>query len=236
MAHLAKEVLKLYREIGWKTYFYTKIRWRLCPIEKIAQYVGVPAKLLELGCGVGMLSNYVHLRDPETQVLGIDLSPTRIACAEATVGNRTGIRFLCKNALELDSQTNFDTVTMTDFLHHLSFEGQKGLLEFLYRQLPRGGRLVILEVIECPAWKRKFADLVDRLLNHGKISHFRSKKEWESFLEEIGFEVEVQLAHRGLPLADAIFVAVKPSDGAQEQNCSRKLWIGGMRKAAYPSV
>lgn len=209
MVYLASQVLKLYRGLGWKTYFYTKIRWRLCPIEKIAQYVPVPAKVLDLGCGVGMLSNYIHLRDPKTQVLGIDLSPTRIACAQATVGNRTGIQFIRKNALELDSHAQFDTVTMTDFLHHLTVQDQKELLEFLFQRLSSGGRLVIQEVIESPAWKHRFADWIDRLLNQGKISNFRTQKEWVKFFEEIGYRVEVHPAHKGLPLADAIFVAIK---------------------------
>lgn len=210
MVSLPRETLKLYHGIGWKIYLYARIRSRLCPIEKIAQHIPLPAKLLDLGCGVGLLSNYIHLRDPQTHVVGIDLCPARISTAQATVGNRTGIQFIQKNALELDSHVQFDTVTMTDFLHHLSFEDQRKLLECLFRRLPSGGRLVIQEVIESPPWKHKFAGWIDRLLNRGKISNFRTQREWRECLESLGYRVEVHAAHQGLPLSDAIFVALKP--------------------------
>ena len=209
MSKLRKKVLALYKGQGLKTWLYTHIRYRLCPFARIAEHVPEDASILDLGCGVGMLSNYLNLRSSKSKVLGVDLNENRIDCAVRTVKRREHIEFQLKNALELNEDFFFDAVTMTDFLHHLSEEGQRELLEFLHGRLPVQGRLVIQDVIEKPRWKLFVADRLDRMLNKGVVSNYRTEQGWKDFLGSLGFQVEVYPAGQGLPLPDAIFVGIK---------------------------
>jgi 2-polyprenyl-3-methyl-5-hydroxy-6-metoxy-1,4-benzoquinol methylase len=206
---LTRKVLDLYRPQGLKAYLYTQIRWRLCPFLTIAKHIPDEARVLEVGCGVGMLSNLLHLRNDTTTVVGVDLNADRIKSASATIGARSGIAFHHGNALAIAAQYPFDTITMTDFLHHLTYEEQEDLLDQLIDKLPENGRLIILDIVETPKWKHAFADRIDRLLNHGQISLFRSRENWIDLLARKGLKVSTETADKRLPLSVMIFNASK---------------------------
>ncbi|MBY0528803.1 MAG: bifunctional 2-polyprenyl-6-hydroxyphenol methylase/3-demethylubiquinol 3-O-methyltransferase UbiG [Rhabdochlamydiaceae bacterium] len=86
-------------------------------LETIAEHVGMNKKVLDLGCGGGLLSNTLALAGHE--VTGIDLSMNSLR--EAQVRDTTqSVTYLCRAAEDLPFENNsFDIVAAMDLLEHV---------------------------------------------------------------------------------------------------------------------
>jgi SAM-dependent methyltransferase len=55
-------------------------------------------RIVEIGCGDGVLSNVLSLLFPNIEIIGIDSDREKIAYARSTIGYRRNIKFICANA------------------------------------------------------------------------------------------------------------------------------------------
>lgn len=191
----------LYDGLKFWERWHVRLRWRLCPFLQIAGHVPKEGKIVDIGCGRGLLANYLALESSSRQVAGIDKQVKRIEAAQASVKGRENIRFYLMDALELQ-QREFDVIVVSDMLHHLTYPQQAKLLEHCYRILPKEGVLLMEDVTPDPKWKWLAHFIIDRTLNCGRRQYFRELVEWKSFLEKLGFKLEHYPAHRGIPLPD----------------------------------
>lgn len=190
MHYMSDSLYKLYSDSTLTERFYARLRWRLCPFYEIERLIPGKANILDIGCGFGLLSNYMALMSEDRKVLGIDLSEKRIAAAKKTIGRRANIDFIIADVKNLDI-ANCDAVVITDFLHHISFKEQERLLENIYSRLKNGGRLILQDVDASRPCRYFFTRALDRALNVGKPLYYRSKKDWQKLLQGVGFNVEV---------------------------------------------
>ena len=206
--HIPQNLLKLYNNNSKKNKIYLKLRWRLCPFYKIINYIPKSGNILDIGCGFGILSNILALESSQRIVKGIDISESRIIESKKTIRERKNIQFLIQDIKDIDYKI-YDTIIMSDFLHHLDNVRQTNILKTIYDKLNKESRLIILDVNKTNSIKYYFANIVDFILN-GKKSNFRSNLEWESVLKDIGFTIEnvVDLS-KGLPLSDFLIIAKK---------------------------
>jgi len=207
---IPREVLELYSGLRWWERLHIRLRWRLCPFVAIAGFVPPAARVADIGCGRGMLANYLALGDPSREVTGIDRQESRLRAALATVGDRPNIRFRAQDARELEGES-LDVAILSDMLHHLDYPDQESLLRSCHRMLRPGGLLLLEDVCEIPRWKFFSHYLIDRTLNKGRGQKFRKLQGWRELLERIGFAVETRPAHQGIPLSDHLFICRKPS-------------------------
>jgi len=202
------ELFSLYSDLGTAVIWYARLRWRVCPFEKIAQHVPLKGTIVDVGCGYGLLSNLLALTSPERDVIGIDLSPRRIRVAQRTVKDRRNIKFLLQDASSLRVE-KCDVFVMSDFLHHLSYRHQEELLAVCCQKLSKNGLLIMEEVDGKPYWKYQFNIIVDGLLNLGERIYFRNSSEYVKLLSRIGFQVSTETAHKGLPFSDILYLCKK---------------------------
>lgn len=99
-------------------------------------------RVLDLGCGPGRLARAL----PTLEYWGVDIDPRYIARARRV---RPHANFLCADVTtaarpEVPSGC-FDLVVALGLLHHLNDSQAKAALEFAYRALAPGGRLVTLD-------------------------------------------------------------------------------------------
>jgi len=180
----------------------------LCPFEEIERYVPKEGRVIDIGCGYGLLANFLVLRSSKRDVTGIDLSVGRISVAQKTTDNRKKIQFKLMDALDLQLG-KYNAVIMSDFLHHIDCETQEELLARLYQKLPPGGLVIIEEVDSRPLWKYWFAIMSDKILNVGERQFFRNHREFQKLLERTGFHVKTKEVNKGIPLSDILFICKK---------------------------
>ncbi len=206
------EIYRLYDGLDPRERWHVKLRWRLCPFLQIAGFIPEAGRIVDIGCGRGMLANYLALTGPGRRVTGIDKQERRIKTAQATIEGRENIEFRFQDARDLQSE-EFDVIIISDMLHHLVYPDQEKLLRHSFEVLPPGGLLLLEDVGRRPAWKWIAHYLIDRSLNCGRKQHFRREEEWSGLLERLGFSVESYPAHKGIPLSDFILRCKKNDQG-----------------------
>ena len=205
---IPSELFGFYSNLGLKAALYARLRWRLCPFEEIERHVPKEGTIIDIGCGYGLLANFLVLRSSKRDVTGIDLSVGRITVAQKTTDNRKKIQFELMDALDLPLG-KYGTVIMSDFLHHIDGEAQEELLARCYQKLPPGGLLIIEEVDNRPLWKYWFAIMSDKILNVGERQFFRNHRDFQKLLQRIGFHVKTKKVDKSLPLSDILFICEK---------------------------
>lgn len=198
---IPRGIYRLYDGLSFWDRWHVRWRWRLCPFLQIAGFIPEEGRIVDIGCGRGMLANYLALTGPARRVTGIDRQERRIRTAQATVKGRENIEFRFQDARDLRPE-EFDVIVISDMLHHLTYPEQEKLLGHCSEVLPPGGVLLLEDVGRKPAWKWMAHYFIDRALNCGRKQYFRKVEEWTELLERLGFSVASCPAHKGIPLSD----------------------------------
>lgn len=202
-------ILDLYKPVSRWESFYLKTRWRLCPFELIESCIPRKGRVLDFGCGYGMLGNFLAERSPERTVVGVDLNSMRIGVARRSVRERTNIRFHLGDVESL-ATSPFDAAVMTDVLHHIEDQKVEILLRKVCTCLGESGLLAVLDVDRKPFWKFCITYAIDSLLNPTDRLYYRPVRRIEEILMGAGMQVErVIPADEGLPLADVLLLCRK---------------------------
>ena len=202
-------MLERYKPLSTWESFYLRTRWRLCPFETVESHVPRKGRILDFGCGYGMLSNFLALKSPDRQVLGIDLNKARIEVAMRSSKGHPEVSFQLGDVRDFQG-IPFDAVVMTDVLHHIDEERVQILLRIIRSCLSDDGTLVVLDVDRSPLRKFFTTYVIDRLLNLTRSLHYRSRDLLILLLGQSGFQVrQVVPADQDLPLSDVIYLCEK---------------------------
>jgi 2-polyprenyl-3-methyl-5-hydroxy-6-metoxy-1,4-benzoquinol methylase len=112
---------------------------RLC-----REFVPHGARVLEIGCGVGIISKY--LQTLRCSVVGVDLSPKNIEIARAYAGSsRCEFKVIevMEQASELEACGVFDVVLLPDVIEHIPKDRHGDLFATIERQLSTAGRVIL---------------------------------------------------------------------------------------------
>ena len=216
LSRIPLQLLERYKPLSTWESFYLRTRWRLCPFETVESHVPRKGRILDFGCGYGMLSNFLALKSAGRQVLGIDLNEARIEVAKRSSKGHPEVSFQLGDVRDFQG-TPFDAVVMTDVLHHIDEDNVRVLLRIIRSCLSDHGTLVVLDVDRSPLRKFYTTYLIDRLLNLTRSLHYRSRDLLMLLLGRSGFRVhQVVPADQGLPLSDMIYLCRKEKIGGGE--------------------
>lgn len=211
LPRIPQTLLDLYGPLSLRESFYLRMRWRLCPFELIQSFMPHKGRILDFGCGYGLLSNLLNYRSPDRSITGIDLNAKRIAVARRSVLDRANVAFHVGDVLDLDPEP-FDAVVMTDVLHHIDDARVQVLLRKIHACLDEKGLLTILDVDRKPFWKFCVTFAIDTVLNPTDRLWYRPLTALHNLLKVSGMRVEKTIrADRGLPLADVLLLCRKES-------------------------
>jgi len=123
----------------------------ICPFHELLRYVPTDARVLDIGCGGGLLLALLAATRSPSELTGIDSSRRAIAVAQANL-ERFGMPLprlflLDANApWPVDGQGGYDTVILCDVLHHVPAAAQRLLLERAGAAVAPGGVLVYKDI------------------------------------------------------------------------------------------
>ena len=173
------------------------VRWkvRADPIYAIVQTLLSPGKpLLDLGCGMGLLSLYLHAAGDDRTVVGVDHDARKIRDGEAAVrAAGANMRFITG-----DVRAPIDTrgdVVLLDVLHYFEDDDQRTILQNAALSTAPQARLMIRDCLRDGSW-RYYATVVQERFSktigwlRGERLNFPPRDRIVATLNEAGLTLE----------------------------------------------
>jgi cyclopropane fatty-acyl-phospholipid synthase-like methyltransferase len=107
-------------------------------VRKIGPRAG--ARLLDYGCGIGLLSAHLKKRLATVRVDGFDVSKDSLNLVDAAL--------LCQGTFTTNHgelAAAYDVIVLANVLHHVKPEKRPGLLKEVSSRLAQGGKIVVFE-------------------------------------------------------------------------------------------
>jgi SAM-dependent methyltransferase len=101
---------------------------------------GFKGKILDYGCGVGILSNFLRKYFPGSALHGYDISSASIDKVDSSLVDH-GIFTTQSDQLDQD----YDLVVVSNVMHHIPAKDRRYTFDELRRFLSNGGRLLVFE-------------------------------------------------------------------------------------------
>ncbi|MBM4034532.1 MAG: class I SAM-dependent methyltransferase [Planctomycetes bacterium] len=201
-AEARRALLRSYAGHGLSSLFCWLRYWH-SNIPGIEAHIPTEGTILDLGCGHGVLANYLALRGPRRRLIGFDISEHRIALARAAAPPNA--EFRCQDIFNLDL-IPCHAIIVADVLHHLrSFEDGDELLARCCALLPPEGLLVVKEIGQRPLWKFLCTRPVDTLFYSGRV-FFRSPAQFAALFERLALDATFVPLDAWRPLSHIMYL------------------------------
>jgi 2-polyprenyl-3-methyl-5-hydroxy-6-metoxy-1,4-benzoquinol methylase len=189
-----RDALRLYAKQPLLTRWFVRFRHILSPLEALERMVPKEGRILDIGCGHGLFTNYMALREPSRKLLGVDPSPVKMKAAKITESAVPNVRYLPGNAENVTDSGGFDAITIVDVLYLLPEDEQQKILKTCYRLLTNAGMLVLKTQDTRPRWRYWWTCAEESIMvkvgmTHGSGVHFLPAEKSQKMLEEAGFTV-----------------------------------------------
>jgi len=193
--------------------FY-KIKEKIFPIYRLLEFFPNQGKLVDLGCGNGLLSGILALNYPKLEVLGIDADKEKIKLAKKTF-NFDNISFIENDIVNFD-YPSADYFSLIDVLYLIPFYFQDKIIKKISNKIKKdNGILIIKEMSKCPFYKYLFnylqeifsVKIIKRTI--GSKFYFRDVKEMKNLLTKHGFKVSITKLDKGYLYPHILYKASK---------------------------
>ncbi len=156
------------------------------------------SRILDVGCGHGVLSALLAFNQPERHVRGIDPDTRKIDWARRSVGALANTRFEVMDVAHLAElePASFDTVCIADVLYVLPVDHWPQFLRACHALLRRGGQLLLKEAEDDGGWRTRKALWQEQLMvrvfgrthSSGAIG-FLPRQNTERLIQQSGFNL-----------------------------------------------
>lgn len=215
----ARRALALYDDAPRGDRFHVRFRWWTCPFEAIEAQVPAAGRVLEVGCGHGLLSLYLALSSPDRSVVGVDIDEHKIALAgraadhlrpdeaDATFATVAPTGF---------AAGRYDAIVIADVLYLLGADARRALLAQCVEHLDDGGVLLVKETDRLPRWKGAITVAQERLatrvlrITEGDEVSFAPPSEFVEQLRHAGLDATIDRVDRGYPHPHVLIAARAP--------------------------
>ena len=179
----------------------------------VAAIAGTQLPLLDLGCGIGLLGQYLSAQGHRLPYVGLDHDERKIAAGQRAA-QRAGLDATMTlhhaDAAELPALSGH--VALLDMLHYLPAERQPALLQAAIRHLAPQGCLIIRNVLREPNWRFHVTRLEEFFLRAsgwipGGAQHYPTADELRVPLEDAGLDVRIEPLHGRTPFNSYLIVA-----------------------------
>lgn len=190
------DALRLYSDQSFSIRLFVRARHLLSPLGILENWVPKEGDILDLGCGHGLFTNYMALRAPYRNILGVDPSVQKIEVAKRTESKVLNVRYILGDINDIIENKCFDAITIVDVLYLLPEAKQEEILRACYRMLKKSGILVLKTQDTKPLWRSVWTYIQEMVMVNAKLTvgdrklHFLSAQKSRQILEHSGFLVE----------------------------------------------
>lgn len=85
--------------------------------------------ILEIGCGIGTLTNYLSKQIPNGKIVGVDISPESVEFARKKYASNKNTSFMVSDMTNFNYEGKFDIVLFPDVLEHIPVEGHQNIFK-----------------------------------------------------------------------------------------------------------
>lgn len=103
---------------------------------------GEPERVVDLGAGTGLLTNFWYQKCKNTRFTLLDLAEDMLGVARLRFEGDDRVQYLVDDYTQGLPDGDFDVVISALSIHHLEDQEKKDLFENIYDRLPKGGMLV----------------------------------------------------------------------------------------------
>ncbi len=166
----------------------TRLRPYICPFEELLRRLPPGSSVLDVGCGVGIMSALAAGPGQARSVSGFDISQRAIEIARGVAIPGAGsMTFHALPAGEYPSG-QFDVVLCIDVLHHVPPAAQWDFLRRVLDRVTSGGLLLVKDISPQPWWKALANRLHDLIMARQWV-HYRHERDVATKLRELGIDV-----------------------------------------------
>ena len=177
-------------------------------VKMILQWRPKAARILEVGCGEGQVTERLSVAYPDAQITAIDITPR---VGRLYRGSLNHVRFKNCDVQEIAAAESghYDLVVLSDVLHHVPMQYRQGLLDSIRATLAPNGNLVFKD------WEQNRAPIhwlcyaSDRWLTGDRIQ-FMTRAEMRSILTRSFGEHALIAESRVAPWWNNIATLVRP--------------------------
>jgi 2-polyprenyl-3-methyl-5-hydroxy-6-metoxy-1,4-benzoquinol methylase len=174
----------------------------LVDLPALLKFLPEKGRLLDVGCGTGLLDYSIAQRRPDLQIVGIDVD-TRAVELAARYNRRPNLTF--EPTALADVQGKFDCISFVDVMHHTQEDEGRALLRDASRLLSPGGRIFIKDIARSGGW---FSYYYDRFITRSDVIRLMNPNELLSAVTD-GFRVVSSSQKYRLPFPN-YYVVLEP--------------------------
>lgn len=205
--------------------FHVSFRWWSCPFPSVERAVPLDGRVLEIGCGHGVLSLYLALCSPRRRVVGVDIDRDKLDLARRAAAALAdlvapdpapSVTFEHADGGRVPAGP-WDAIVIADVLYLLDVDTRHALLDAAVSTLAPGGSLVLKETDRRPRWKRTFTVAQELLatqvlrITEGDTVDFERPEEVVARLRARGLEVVARRIDQGYLHPHHLVVGRRPA-------------------------
>ena len=206
-----KRIVARYRHWRHRRYVRGKLKWDPMFEAAVPLFAGSAHPLLDIGCGLGLLGQYLRERGARVPYFGVDPDGAKIEEARAAaMTNALDIDFATVDASSLPPFSG--DVALIDVLHYLPEGLQREALANAAARVAPGGMLVIRNVLRDASWRFRVTVAEERFIAvlgwmRFATGHFPRREDIETPLAALGFDVRVEPLWGRTPFNSYLIVA-----------------------------
>ena len=153
---------------------YIALRLKMLPIDEYLKVLRPEAKILSLGCGLGLAEYYFAADSPLRRILAIDNNAARITIAQNSSRHLKNIEYQNRYAQDVARMGNeeWDVVLASDLFHHIDYGSQEKIVCQAGRILKKGGLFIVKDMNPTAGPRKLYNTLHDRLFNKTKKIYY----------------------------------------------------------------
>jgi len=195
--------------------WYLKVKWRFEAknYDDYHQILADKNRILDVGCGYGYLSYFLHYKNENREILGVDYDEEKINIANNGFDHTDKLNFKTVDVTSYQFE-NYDAIIFNDVLHYFSKEKQLQVLENCAKVLNNGGIILIRDGVtdfKERHSKTKLTELFStKLLSFNKKEeafHFFSSNDIKTFSKK--YNLTYQMQEQSSKTSNVLFILKK---------------------------